>query len=122
MATTKAEFQQLATELIDDEFADFRRSLSFAVTTAGAYDPVTETTTGGTPKVYSYLAIPQPIDVKEWQGTDIQITDIKLVYTRIDSFMPSVSNKCAYDGKQYQVMASMFDAADATVKIVVRAL
>ena len=122
MAITKAEFQTIAAELIDDEFADFRRSLSFTVTTAGTYDPVTETTTGGTTTVYSYQAIPQPIDVKEWQGTDIQITDIKLVYTRIDSFMPSVSDKCTYDGAQYQVMASMFDAADATVKIVVRAL
>lgn len=45
MATTKAEFQSLATELIDDEFADFKRSI--VVTRAGAWDPNTETSAAG---------------------------------------------------------------------------
>jgi len=94
MATTKAEFQALATELIDDEFEDFRRALVFTITTSGTYDPDTETTTGGTTTTYTYQAIPQPIDIKEWQNTDIAITDVMVVYTRSDAFKPSVQQVC----------------------------
>lgn len=122
MATTKQEFKDLAAELIDDEFADFRRTLVFTVTTGGTYDPVTETETGSTTTIYTYEAIPKPVDIKEWQGTDIQITDIGCAYTRIDSYEPKVSDTCVYDGKDMQVKAVMLDAADATVKLVMRAL
>lgn len=122
MATTKAEFQDLAAELIDDEFADFRRALVFTITTAGTYDPETETTTGGTTTVYEYETIPKPIDIKEWQNTDIAITDVMVTYTRIDTFKPSVEQICTYDGKAMGVKAAMYDSADATVKLVLRAL
>lgn len=122
MATTKQEFKDLAAELIDDEFADFRRTLVFTVTTGGTYDPVTETETGATTETYTYQAIPKAVDIKEWQGTDIQITDMGCVYTRVDAFEPKVSDTCVYDGKAMQVKAVMLDAADATVKLVMRAL
>lgn len=122
MATTKQEFKDLAAELIDDEFAEFRRTLVFTITTGGTYDPVTETETGATTTIYTYESIPKPVDIKEWQGTDIQITDIECVYTRIDSFEPKISDTCTYDGKDMQVKAVMLDAADATVKLVMRAL
>lgn len=122
MATTKQEFKDLAAELIDDEFAEFRRSLVFTVVTGGLYDPVTETESGATTTTYTYEAIPKPVDIKEWQGTDIQLTDIECVYTRIDSFEPKVSDTCVYDSKEMQVKAVMLDAADATVKLVMRAL
>lgn len=122
MATLKSEFQDLAAELIDDEFADFRRNLDFFITNDGGYDPITEQSIGGTTVSYSYKAIPQPVDMREWQNTDIQVTDIAVVYTRIDSFTPSVADKCTFSAKQMQVKAVMLDAADATVKLVLRAL
>lgn len=122
MPTLPSEFQTLAAELIDDEFADFRRALVFTITTAGTYDPDTETTTGGTTTIYTYQAIPQPVDIKEWQNTDIAITDVMVTYTRTDAFKPSVEQVCTYDGKAMGVKAAMYDAADATVKLVLRAL
>ena len=122
MATLPAEFQELAAELIDDEFAAFRKPLVFTVTTAGTYDPVTETTTGGTTATYTYQAIPGVVDLREWQGTDVQITDNMATYTRIDTFKPSVSSRCTFDGVPMQVVQAMYDAADAAVKLVLRAL
>lgn len=122
MAITKSKFKNLAAKLIDGKFADFRRTLVFNVTTGGTYDPVTEIETGSTTTIYTYQAIPKPVDIKEWQGTDIQITDISCVYTRIDDFEPKVSDTCVYDGKDMQVKSVMLDAADATVKLVMRAL
>ncbi len=122
MATLPADFQQLAAELIDDEFAAFRKPLVFTVTTAGTYDPVTETTTGGTTTTYTYQAIPGVIDLREWQGTDVQTTDRMATYTRIDAFKPSVADRCTFDGVPMQVVQAMYDAAGAAVKLVLRAL
>jgi len=122
MALTKDKFQKLATKLVDNKFADFRRALVFTVTTAGGYDPITETTTGGTTATYEYQAIPQPVDISEWQNTDIAVTDVVVVYIRTDAFKPSVEQVCTFDGKAMGVKAAMFDAADATVKLVLRAL
>lgn len=122
MATTKAEFQDLAAELIDDEFADFRRSLSFSIVTGGTYNPVTGAVTGGTTTVYSYQAIPAPMDIEEWQGFDIAVTDVPVTYTRKDSFKPSVEQVCTFDGAAYQVRAARYDAAAAAVKLVLRKL
>jgi hypothetical protein len=122
MALTKAKFQSLAAKLIDDKFSDFRRQLIFTVTTAGSFNPVTGQMTGGTTTAYNYNAIPQPIDVTEWQGQDVAVTDVMVVYTRIDAFAPSVEQRCTYDGKAMQVRQALYDAADATVKLVLRAL
>ena len=122
MALTKAKFQNLAAKLIDGKFSDFRRPLVFTVTTAGTFNPVTGQTTGGTVNTYSYNAIPQPIDITEWQGQDVAVTDVMVVYTRTDAFTPSVEQSCTYDGKAMQVKQALYDAANATVKLVLRAL
>ena len=118
MAAFPQEFKDLATELIDDEFGAFRRPLTFS--TVGSFDPVTEVITPG--PSYSYQAIPGAIDMDEWQGTDVQVTDTPVTYTRIDSFMPSVSSQGLFDSKPVQVVAAKYDAADATVKLVLRGL
>jgi hypothetical protein len=122
MATLRSDFKELAAELIDSEFSDFRRQLIFTVTTAGSLNPVTGQMTGGTTTTYSYNAIPQPIDITEWQGQDVAVTDVMVVYTRTDAFAPSVEQRCTYDGKAMQVKQALYDAADATVKLVLRAL
>lgn len=122
MALTKAKFQDLAAKLIDDKFSDFRRPLAFTVTTAGSFNPVTGQMTGGTTTTYSYNAIPQPIDITEWQGQDVAVTDVMVVYTRTDAFTPSVEQSCTYDGKAMQVRQALYDAAEATVKLILRGL
>jgi hypothetical protein len=122
MALTKAKFQNLAAKLIDDKFSDFRRPLVFTVTTAGTFNPVTGQTTGGTVNTYSYQAIPSAMDIEQWQGFDVAVTDVPVTYRRIDSFQPSVEQQCVFAGKDFQVIAALYDSAEATVKLVLRAL
>jgi hypothetical protein len=102
--------------------AGWLRPLTFAIATGGTLNPVTGQVTGGTTTVYSYQAIPQPLDIKEFQGTDVAVTDTLIVYTRTDAFKPSVDARCVFDGRNMQVMQAMYDAADATVKLVLRGL
>jgi hypothetical protein len=117
MATTKAEFQDLADELINDEFADFRQAL--AITSGGTYNPVTESYAGATQRTYQ--AIKFAVDMIDWQGTDAQQSDTGAVYTRVDTFAPSVGDYCTLGGVAMSIVAIKLDAAYATVKLVLRA-
>lgn len=117
MPTTKAEFQDLAAELIDDEFADFRRPLVIA--TDGVYDPNTETFAAGSSATYQ--AIRQRLTYQEYQRQDIQVTDFAVVYTRTAG-APTVEQQVTYDGVQCQIIDVMQDAADAAIRLILRAL
>ena len=117
MATTKDEFQQLASELIDIEFSDFRRPL--VITQPGAYDPVTDAITPGSSATFQ--AIRQKLTYTEYQRQDIQVTDFAVVYKRTAT-PPSVNQQVTYDGKQCQIVDVMQDAEDAYVKLILRAL
>lgn len=117
MATTKAEFQDLAAELIDGEFADFRRPL--VITQPGVFDPDTETFTGGAS--VTVQAIRQKLTYTEYQRQDIQVTDFAAVYTATGT-APAVNQQVTYDGKACQVVDVMQDAADAAIKLILRAL
>lgn len=116
MTTTRQEFKDLADELVNDEFADFRRLLT--ITGGGTYDPITETTTGATTS--SYQAIRQKLSYREYQLQAIQVTDFAVVYT--STVKPSVSATAVYDGIPCQIVSSDFDGADATVRLILRAL
>ena len=117
MPTFKSEFQDLAAELIDDEFADFRRPL--VITQPGVFNPVTETFADG--ETTTYQAIRQKLTYTEYQRQDIQVTDFAVVYTRIAE-APSIGQQVAYDGVQCQIIDVMQDAADAAIKLILRAL
>ena len=117
MATQPSEFQQLASELIDDEFAAFRRPL--VITQPGVFDPVTETFQPGSSATFQ--AIRQKLTYTEYQRQDIQVTDFAVVYKRTAT-PPSVNQQVTYDGKQCQIVDVMQDAADAAVKLILRAL
>ncbi len=117
MATTKQEFKDLADELINDEFAGFRQAL--IITSGGAYDPVTEAYSGATQRTYQ--AIKFGVDLIDWQGTDAQQSDTGAVYTRVDTFVPSVGDYYTLGGVAMSIIAIKLDAADATVKLVLRA-
>lgn len=117
MPTTKAEFQEIAPKLIDDEFADFRRPL--VIVTDGFYDPGTETFEAGS--TATYQAIRQRLAYQEYQRQDIQVTDFAVVYTRTAA-APSVGQTVTYDGVQCNVIDVMQDAADAAIKLILRAL
>ncbi len=116
MTTTRQEFKDLANGLINDEFADFRRSL--VITEGGTYDPATETITGAT--TTNHQAIRQRLSYSEYQLQDIQVTDFAAVYT--STAKPSVSATAFFDGKQCQIISASFDAADAAVRLILRGL
>lgn len=120
MATLPSEFQELAAELIDDEFAAFRRPL--VIYGAGVFDPVTETFLNGSQ--FNRLAIRQKLTYNEYQRQDIQVTDFAVVYVNYDGndVVPSVSQQVTYDGVQCQIIDVMQDAADAGIKLILRAL
>jgi hypothetical protein len=119
MATTKAEFQQLATELIDDEFSDFKRSL--VVTRAGTYDPITETTGAG--QSFTTGAIRTALKDSQYENQLIKVGDFNCVLSNDSkvTFAPTVTDSCTYDGVACQIIDVMIDGADATVKLVLRA-
>lgn len=117
MPTTKAEFQDLAAELIDDEFTDFRRPL--VITQPGVFNPVTETFSAGA--TATYQAIRQKLTYTEYQRQDIQVTDFTVVYTRTAA-APNIGQQVTYDGAQCQIIDVMQDAADAAIKLILRAL
>jgi len=116
MATTKAEFKDLADELINDEFADFRQAL--VITSGGTYSPVTESYTGATQRTYQ--AIKFDVEIVDWQGTDAQQSDTGAVYTRVDTFAPTVGDYCTLGGVAVSIIAIKLDAADAAVRLVLR--
>lgn len=100
--------------------AGWLKSLVFTETTGGTFNPVTGAVTGGTVTTYTYQAISQAMDIKQWEGYDIAVTDLPVTYTRIDSFKPSVEQSCTFDGLTYQVVAALYDPAGATAKLVLR--
>jgi len=116
MATAKQEFKDLASELIDSEFADFRQAL--VITSGGTYNPVTESVTGATNRTYQ--AIKFAVDMIDWQGTDAQQSDTGAVYTRIDTFVPTVGDYCSLGGAAMSIIAIKLDAADAAARLVLR--
>ena len=120
MATKKTEFKELATELIDGEFADFKRSLT--VTRAGTYDPITETNGAGQSFVVG--AIRTALTDSQFENELIRVGDFNCVanYSAAVTFAPTVTDLCSYDGKPCQIISAAIDGADAAVKLVLRAL
>lgn len=122
MATLPSEFQGLADELIDDEFAAFKKP--FAATRPGAFNPVTETYAAG--QSFTIGAIPSALEDKQFQNQLIQVGDFNLVLnprttpTSGAYFEPRINDQCTFDGKSVQIIAKATDSASAAVKLVCR--
>lgn len=119
MTTTKQEFKDLATELIDDEFADFKRAI--VITRAGAWDPITETNAAGL--TFTTGAIRTALKDSQFQNQLIKVGDYNCVFNNdaLVTFEPTVTDSCTYDGVACQIIDAKVDGADATVKLVLRA-
>lgn len=118
MATLKSEFQDLALELIDDEFADFQRP--FIIKKNGDYSPIT----GETPPFSADTgAIPLDLKTAENIFSNVTADDIYLVILNAAP-VPSdfdVSYYCNYDGVDYDINQVEGDPADAAyfIRIVI---
>ena len=111
MSTFRSEFIELANELINDEFADFR--VSMTISKDGEYNPITQTESGG--ESYSMLAI--PIDLKSASEIFENVTNSSLyVVAYKGATSPQAldaSYACVYDGKAMTIQAVENDAAGA---------
>jgi hypothetical protein len=118
MATLKSEFQELAAELIDDEFADFKRP--FIIKKNGDYSPVT----GETPPFNAETgAIPLDLKTAEKVFTNVTSSEIYLVILNAAP-VPSgfdESYHCSYNGVDYDINQVEGDPADAAyfIRIVI---
>lgn len=127
MPTTKAEFQDVASELFTDEFADFAPLRDFTKpASGGTYDPVTETTTGGNPPVTESIpCIREDYNASQYDGVQIQIGDFKLLaqVSSFDAITPRTDGVTVdVDGTECQIVSAQKDAADAVWTMQVRAL
>lgn len=124
MPTLPSEFQNLADELIDDEFTAFKKL--FSANRPGAFNPVTETYATG--QSFTIGAIPSALKDSQFQNQLIQVGDFNLVLNPRTTpasgayFEPRINDQCTFDGKSVQIVAKATDAADAAVKLVCRYL
>src|SRR5690554_1177466 len=87
MPTTKAEFVQVFNE-IRDEFPDAQRIVEFKKpASGGTYDPVTETTTGGTPAISETITcISGKFNLTQFDNVQIQVGD-QVINALADEFL-----------------------------------
>lgn len=116
MSTLKSEFTALASELIDDEFEDFRRTL--IINDAPTYDPISETQIAGSQMTVQ--AIRRKLSYQETQMNDIQMTDFAATYTA--GTPPKIGQTGTYDSVAVRVVNVQQDAADAAIQVILRKL
>lgn len=111
MATFKSEFVDLANELINDEFADFRNPL--VISKGGKYNPITDTEEAGVS--YDMLAIPLDIKTASEIFENVTNASIYLVAYKGDTDPQELdaSYKAVYQGKAMSIEAVENDPANA---------
>lgn len=111
MTTLKSEFVTLADELINDEFADFKRSL--VISKDGSYNPITDTEEDGV--LFNMEAI--PLDIKSASDIFDNVTNASLFLVAYkgptDPQSLDASFTCVYDGVTMSIEAVENDAAGA---------
>ncbi|WP_428613844.1 hypothetical protein [Pseudoalteromonas sp.] len=111
MATFKSEFQDLATELISDEFADFRAAFR-VFKESDTYDPRTDT--GGVGESHDLQAIPLEIEDAQRVFANATNDNIYLVALKAGSSQEfDTSYAAEYDGFIYSIERVADDPADA---------
>jgi len=112
MSTLKSEFVDLANELINLEFADFRNPL--VVSKDGAYNPVTDIQEARV--VFNMMAIPLDIKTASEIFDNVTNSSIYLVAYKGDT-VPQVldaSFTATYDGKAMTIESVENDSANAS--------
>lgn len=124
MPTLPSEFQDLADELIDDEFTAFKKL--FSATRPGAFNPVTETYAAG--QAFTIGAIPSVLEDSQFQNQLIQVGDFNLALNPRTTpasgtyFEPRTNDQCSFNGRPVQIVSKGTDSAGAAVKLVCRYL
>jgi hypothetical protein len=118
MPTFKSEFQSLAKELINVEFADFQRP--FVIKGTESYDVFTDTYTTFEAQVGAI-----PIDLKTAERVFSNVTADEIYFVIVDDApVPDnfdASYTCNYDGTDYDINQVARDPADAAyfIRIVI---
>lgn len=119
MATFPEEFIDLADELINDEFAAFKRPIKFSL--VGSYNPVTGVTTE--PTVDDVNGIRLEYRADQIDDNRIQANDYMLVIkaTEFSNLTPAVTGvKVELDGRTINLVHAAIDAANAVWTLQVR--
>ncbi|MDB4352473.1 hypothetical protein OAA60_03470 [Porticoccaceae bacterium] len=111
MATFKDEFVALSNELINDEFADFKRPL--VISKSGKYDPISNTESPD--ELYNLEAIPLDIASASVIFANVTNDSIYIVAYKGDTSPQELDSSytCVYDGKNMTIDAVENDPADA---------
>jgi len=118
MATTKLEFQELADELINGEFADFRVACEFVK--KGGFTPPDTIIPDTTDTVNCII---EDYNASQFNGVQIQVNDFKLLARpqEFTTLTPRTDNlKVTVQGQVCTVISSEQDPANAVWVIQVR--
>lgn len=117
MATTKLEFQDLADELFNDEFADFLVPCDFLK--KGVFNP-----SGSEPDIEDTVnCIIEDYNASQFNGVQIQVNDFKLLARpqEFTTLTPRTDNlKVTVEGQVCTVISAEQDPANAVWVIQVR--
>jgi hypothetical protein len=119
MATTKAEFQALAQELMREEFSDFAAPCALTKTTAFDYATQAYTSTSQT-----VSAIRLDYSASQVDNTFIKAGDFALLieYQLVTVGIRPDNTTCTFGGESLQIVSTNLDAADAVIELQVRPL
>jgi hypothetical protein len=117
MTTLRAEFVELAAELIGDEFADF--TYDCVLTTVTGWNNTTQTETSITQTI---PAIRMDFESSEFDGEAIMVNDYMLIAERQPITIPldPGATDCTYRGDSLDIIDTTVDPADATIIFHVR--
>lgn len=119
MTTTKAEFQDVARELIREEFADF--GAPCVLTKVTAFDYATQTYTSSTQTVN---AIRMDYTASQVDNNFIRVGDFMLLieYQLVTVGIRPDNTTCTFGGETLQIVNTILDPAEAVITLQVRAL
>ena len=119
MATLRAEFQELADELINGEFADFKKPL--VLTQVGEWDQDTQSVVGASTD--NIAGIRLEFESSEIDGGKVQADDYKIILVTQDARnvdLNSINFECVFDIIKVNIKNIEHDPADAATTLHVR--
>lgn len=117
MTTTKAEFQELAQELMQDEFSDFASPC--VLTKVSAFDYATQIYTSSTQTVNAIRMEYPSFQV----GNNFILTGgfiLLIEYQLVTIGIRPDNTTCTFGGESLSIISTTIDAANAIIKLQVR--
>lgn len=102
------------------------KEITYSRETAGTYDPVTETTTGGVSTSFTLQALQRDISKDARKDDTITLQNIKLTVKRSDFVtylpLPNSEDKVVWEGQEYRVARYQGDVTDTFYHLFLRGI